>query len=264
MKYSLFSILVLMLSIFFVSCSDDDDNGTVQSGTLEIFFEPTYGAPGDLINRTQNFEYADGNDIRIVVSEMFLGELKVGTGSEELTLSEIEYIDLSDPVLDQSSGLTDKFIAFNDVPAGAYSSLEFGIGVPPGLNAMKPSDFGSTSPLSQSALYWEAWDSYIFSKLEGRLDLAGDGSFSHLFSYHSGGDEVYRVLRVENLPLEIRPGETTRIKLTIDHREILVWGADDYLDIENNPSAHHTGHLDIMNYLAGNYDSAFTIEFLTD
>nr|MBS0037367.1 hypothetical protein [Saprospiraceae bacterium] len=256
--------LLLLSSLFLISCGDDDDNGADAVGTLEIFFEPVYGDSGDLINRTSNFDYPDGHEIRIVVSELFLGDLKVGTGSEEFILSDIEYIDLSDPVLDQSSGLTDKFIAFDNVPAGAYNFLEFGIGVPPALNAMNPSDFGSTNPLSQSSLYWDAWDSYIFSKLEGRMDLAGDGSFSHLFAYHSGGDEVYRILQAQNFPVEIRSGETTRIKLTIDHNKLLVRGADDYMDIENKPAAHSTGHLDIMNYLADNYGSAFTLQLLTD
>ena len=256
--------LLLFLSAFlflFTACDNDDDNSTAE-GTLEIFFEPVYGAEGKLIDPITNFTYANGNAIRIVVSDMFLGNISLGAASSTKVLSEVEYINLSEPTKDQSTGLTDKFLVLNKVPAGEYSFFEFGIGVPPELNNKRPTDFPSSHPLSRSSHYWDPWNSYIFAKLEGKLDLQDNGSFNHNFVYHSGKDELYRVLRAE-IPISIKEGEVTRIKLVLDHEKLLVNDVGEFVDIENVPIDHSAGELDLMKFIVDNYGRAFTLELLS-
>lgn len=256
-----FIILLPLIVLVFSACSDDDDNGT-PTGTLEIFFEPIYGEDRDLISPITNFSYASGNDIRVIVSDMYLGNISLGTANETTVLSEIEYISMGEAEMDESTGLTDKFLVLNDVPAGSYSFFEFGVGVPPELNSKTPSDFGSSHPLSRGGNYWDAWDSYIFAKLEGRLDVNNDGSFSQNFIYHSGQDELYRILRA-NIPLTINEGGTTRLKIVIDHEKLLVNEDGEYVDIEETPIDHSAGDLALVRFIADNYGRAFSLELVS-
>lgn len=255
---TLWIALLFITSIVLVSCKNDDDaTSTPEQGSLEIFFKPVYGDEETLINRNDDVEYANGKNIRLRKSEMYLGNLVLGNAETNEVISEIEYIELSDPMVDPSTGLTNKILVFEGVNAGLYDHFEFGVGVPEELNAMTPSDFSSDHPLSKGGNYWVPWDSYIFSKFEGRMAVNQSDSFNLSFIYHSGQDELYRTLQFD-MPIEIVAGEVSRIEILIDHRDLFIRSATDYVDIEETPVDHSAGELDLVKYIADNFENAFS------
>lgn len=250
--------MIPTLLLSFSACGDDDDSGSTPTGTVELYFKPVFGDEELLIDRTVNLEYPTGKDIRIIVSDMFIGPLSF-TGVDGTTeLSEIEYINLSEPVVDQQTGLTDKVIVFDNVPAGIYTGFEFGIGIPEDLNKMAPADFPTGHPMRRESHYWPPWNSYIFSKIEGRKDVNEDGGFGLNFVYHAGLDELYRYLNFTGT-IEVMPGEVTRMEVVLDHKALLSRSEIDFLDIEANPVDHSAGDLAYMRYIVDNYASAITL-----
>ncbi|MBK9192232.1 MAG: hypothetical protein IPM77_12370 [Crocinitomicaceae bacterium] len=80
------------------------------------------------------------------------------------------------------------------VPAGNYTSLKFGIGVPQEMNEADPSEYNEADhPLSTTQnTYWGMNSMYRFVMIDGKYDLTGDGTDDGSFSYHTGYNDCYR------------------------------------------------------------------------
>jgi hypothetical protein len=68
--------------------------------------------------------------------------------------------------------------------------------------------------------YWTSWNSYIFSRIEGRLDTlpnAAGGDVSYL--YHSGVDGMYQT-RTFSKTFEIKTGVNTELIFNINGKDI--------------------------------------------
>jgi hypothetical protein len=184
-------------------------------------------------------------------TEVLNGEATLKDGSDIVAL-----IDLSD--------LTDKTKAEQGVvsefsmKAGAYETIQLGIGVPPALNKKAPQDFPSKNPLSEEAFYWKAWDSYIFTKTEGAQDTLKNGVFDLQFSYHTGIDEMYRVV---DLPknFKIIDGQTTELNIEVDVREILN-GKSGSVDPRINQNAHSVNNKPVAVIISNNYKTALKVK----
>ena len=74
----------------------------------------------------------------------------------------------------------------------ALDRLRFNIGLTPEQNSTVPADYTSGSPLAMPGEYWLAWKSYIFLKIEGWIDLDGDGMAETGVALHLGSDEVMK------------------------------------------------------------------------
>jgi hypothetical protein len=105
--------------------------------------------------------------------------------------------------------------------------------VPSDLNLKKPADFPSGNPLSLTGYYWIPWNSYIFSKTEGRLDTLGSGALDLGFAMHVGSDALYRILDTNMFPITIEDGKVTEVTLLIDYKKLL-----EEVDIKSNPQNH--------------------------
>ena len=75
-------------------------------------------------------------------------------------------------------------------PAGAYTALELGIGLPPACNHGDPTQ--AVFPLNASTgFYWTWATGYMFIRIEGQLTA---GAALTPFSYHVGFDDLYRAI----------------------------------------------------------------------
>ena len=120
---------------------------------------------------------------------------------------------------------------------------------------MNPSDFSSSSPLSKTGYYWDAWQSYIFSKTEGRLDTVGNGLPELGFALHVGSDALYRVLQAP-IPLTIEDGKSLNVDVIVDYR-LLLQG----IDIKSNPQNHSPSDVTNITALVNNMANAFSLAF---
>lgn len=212
--------------LFLAGCKKDEE------GALQIVFRATYS--GQPLQMLTTQDYAGGQKLQFTRSEFFASDIRLVGNDREL--SNIELIDLSfTNANDANRGLV---LTFNDIPAGTYSDLAFGFGVASDINATVPTDYPSSSPLSNTGRYWVPWSSYIFSKTEGNLDTVGGATFvPHMgFAYHTGANNLYRDLRI-NSEITIRKDATTRLVFYVDHAALLGLPASP-LDIKSNPQNH--------------------------
>ena len=100
--------------------------------------------------------------------------------------------------------------------SGRGSSLSFGLGVAPTLNATDPTTYAITHPLSSAfAMYWTWASKYRFIKAEGRFNPSGtltDAATNSGVVWHTGTDALYQV---KEFDAAIRPGDHLIIELDV-------------------------------------------------
>lgn len=242
-------VLLLMTVVLFSACKKDED----PVSTVRMDFSATMG--NEAFEPFESYTYYTGQEMTITKAVMYISNIDlVKSDGSTLRLSEVEYVDLSDPVNPGQD-----MLQFGDIPSGTYTGIRFGIGVAPGLNAMSPVDFSANHPLAQEGMYWDPWDSYIFSKTEGRIDTTGDGQTDLSFLYHTGIDDLYRGLEASG-EIKLNDGETKDLNFSIDLMRLLGTQGD-HIDIQSKPASHNPNDLDIATRIMDNYISALTFSF---
>lgn len=251
MKYRIL-FLALLSGLFFVAC-DDDDPVEMKTGELEIQFSLEYD--GEPVTYFDPYYYEDSLLMGFSRVNFYLADLEIG----DRMLEEITFLDF-ESASEPGSSMSSLRMTFDDIEAGAYSGMSFGIGVPDRFNDGVPADYAADHPLSLVSEYWAGWDSYIFAKYEGNLDLTGDGMRETGFSFHMGGEGVYRTLSASGLPLTIEEDETTTIRVVMELKEIFKIGENEFLNLRENQGSHNADDIDFMRQWSDNYARAFRIE----
>jgi hypothetical protein len=233
----IFSLLaVLGLS----ACSDD--RCPVEQIPENTFLELNFRAEaqGQSIWYFKDVDYPLGDThIRISLLRFFLGDVTLLGPDGDTTVLDIHNVDFSLNQSDQTTADLGETVRIANPPVGLWTGIRFGIGVPGDLNRMSPADFPAGHPLSNPSEFWDAWNSYIFAKLEGQSDLDGDGDYADdnsSFLYHSGTQAQYVTLTFEE-PFEVKPCQTARLDFGLDVPH-LFYNATDTLDLVNNTFNH--------------------------
>ena len=220
----------------------------VDTATVELSFRATYdGAP--LVLNQQTYDY-QGNKVRFSKVNFYLANLSVANDDGETELSEIQFIDLSLTHNTAADAAKGSVTTFSRIPVGSYKFLKFGIGVPADLNKTNPSDYSTSHPLGadNSGEYWEAWNSYIFAKIEGQYDENGDGEIDGndiSFAYHTGMDRVYQEMELDNI-ISLNAGETTNLDFELDVRTLFTQPRGDLFDLEPHDPNNQIGEMIII------------------
>jgi len=209
----------------------------IDTSAINLSFRATYAGEPLILNQ-QNYDY-EGNAVRFSKINFYLANLVAVNDDGETELSEIQFIDLSLTHNTPEDAAKGTVLNFSRVPVGTYKFLRFGIGVPPDLNRTNPSDYSTSHPLGadNSGEYWEAWNSYIFAKIEGQYDEDGNGIFDGndiSFAYHAGMDRVYQDgIELDNI-LNLNAGETTELDFELDIRQLLSRPAGSLIPLEEH------------------------------
>ena len=223
MKYPrlLFFLAVMM---FIGSCGNDD-----QEGTITLHFKGI--ANESPLQMFKTLQWIDANALQFTHASFFVSDLNLVKQSGTEFLKDIELVDLSfDLAADAADGYS---VQIDNIPSGTYEGIQFGIGVPADLNTQVPADFPSTNPLSRTGYYWEAWSSYIFMKVEGKMDTDTTGDFETSFALHTGSDNLYRTLDFP-LAITIEDGKNLDLDVILDYEKIL-----EGINIPENPQNHN-------------------------
>src|SRR5690606_4853700 len=110
-------------------------------------------------------------------------------------------------------------------------------------------------PLANAEVYWGGWNSYIFSRTDGKL-VTPAGTYD--FSYHTGGDVLKRELSW-NQNIQLEAGEEKEIIVYIDYKKVFVQNGEVY-DIKNNSSSHTSAQINVAHKIADNMMSAIKYE----
>ncbi|MFN0173165.1 MAG: MbnP family protein [Saprospiraceae bacterium] len=172
-------------------------------------------------------------------------------------LSEIEYIDFTPENASTDLSATPT-ITYRNVPEGEYIGLRIGYGVKPLLNAKDPTDFDYNHPLAKEIEYWSGWNSYIFTKIEGKVDSDNNGAFDVSLLYHIGSDALYKVYEFA-APIHVHTGEPG-ITVNFDLEKIFTMDDGTYYDIVTNfYTSNSPNDVVVAQVLAHNFEKATTV-----
>ena len=197
----------LALSLFLVSCGDDDaiTDNVQMNFQLEFEDEP--------LVMFEDVTYVTGEKMRFSRVSFFISDVAV-TGDDGTTtvIREADYIDLTNSHADVVSAENGLDYSIEDLELDAYTSLSFNIGLTADQNTTVPADHSSDNILSRSAEFWSSWGSYVFVKLEGEIDKDNNGVYDagETFSLHMGTDAVMR-----DISFNSNSGEKLNISLDL-------------------------------------------------
>lgn len=226
-----FAFFLTFLCIVFLACehhSTSDDN----VGKLEVLIKVNYDKRPLVFGEDNN--YYNGNDqLQISRLAFFMHNAILIGNTHSHPLVSIKYLDFSETLKSLTKSEAGYLLSFDDVDAGSFTGLDFGIGVPSDVNIKGPSGYTLPDPLAEGENYWAGWNSYIFSKIEGKY-LNNANSIP--FVYHSGFDEAYRKILLRK-SITIKSNQTTRVELVLDIKS--AFGDDkSYMDIASDNVFH--------------------------
>ncbi len=258
-------LLFLSLSVIlvFACCQPNDDCCVTPAiGDFEVNFT-TKTQNGNMI-LFQNFNLSDGTLLNINKLQFYISDIRLLQGGEETSISEVDLVTLKSHS-NAAAAAAGETLTFNDINAGSYTGIKFGIGVSTDLNAKDPTHYAGLEGdhiLGSGIDYWSGWSSYIFAKIEGYFDAngngtAGGGDDAEEITYHTGIDELYREKTI-NTNFDITENDVFTLPLVIDIDKI--FNSTVTIDILNESVAHSNPLLEnnmlITNKIADNFVEA--------
>ncbi len=233
----------LLIILFFSACIKD------QEGSLTVHFKAVYA--GQTLQTFVTKPFTSPQQLQFSNLSFYVSDFNLLDQSNAQSLGDIALVDLS--FNDMSSADAGYTFHFDKLPAKTYSGIQFGIGVPPDMNAKKPEDFSSSHPLSNPTNYWQTWSSYIFMKTEGHIDTLGTGSYDLGFAYHTGTDKLFRVFTAP-VNISIENGKNKEISILVDYQKVL-----EGIDIKSNPLNSSPNDTTQINMIVQNLQNALTL-----
>ncbi len=249
----IFSIpfLVLLLA---TGCSDNGEPSTPLTQDVSLQMKATFG--DEPLVLFQEYNYPAQMKVLFQLFQFYLSEIElVRSDGTVHRLSDIELVRFED-TQNEASGRAGISLTFEDVPAGAYSKLRFGLGVDPDLNKTTPGDYLPGHPLSDN--YWSAAKGYIHSKIEGRSDTLSGAGFDNGITFHTGSDELYTILEFP-VNLTIDNSLPDPLVLETDLQRILIEPNGNFLDFRQSSVDHHVNPA-VYEFIGANFAVAFENE----
>ena len=185
---------------------------------------------GALFDKHTTYSNVMDYDVQVQLVKLYLSDLHLLNGTNEYHLSDAELFNLTDG--SQSFEL--------NAPAGAYTGLHFGIGVPEGLNHQDPTQYAGDHPLSVSnGMHWDWTAGYRFVIFDGRFDTLTTDTIElpEIFSIHTGMDTCYREREFDALPFTVVAGAYTQVNIRFDLAKFF-FTATDTIDLAIDNQAH--------------------------
>lgn len=222
-------ICLTSICILFASCGDDE------TSSVEVNFRLVNG--GEPIAAFDRFEYPLGYNIFLTKFSFFISDLTLSRADgEQQVILDYGWVDLLTDQIDPATALEGSSITIADIPAGDYTQLQINLGIDEATNAMSPADFATNHPLGNTGEYWEGWSSYIFNKIEGKIDSDDDGEFEKNVALHIGSNDAFRT-KLEARNISISADGNNTISFVIDLQDVMtVEGAT--FDINAMPQVH--------------------------
>lgn len=135
---------------------------------------------------TLNF---DNGSFRVENITFYLSNITLNNVTENHNVKDVHLVRLDEP---------NTLILNVTAPNGNYESISFGFGLTPEQNSTSPADYPSDHPLGLNQVtYWPMVSpSYIFAKIEGKMDTSQTSNFYPL-TYHLAHEDLYRSLEFE-------------------------------------------------------------------
>lgn len=225
-KWISYSIALLVL---FSSC-EKDSTDTSKYGDLEIVFKARYGQ--EALVYGAEYDYFGLGKIIFATTDFYLSSLLLINSSNSVLVKDVDYISLMPYHTTTALAEGGLLLKYSKIPHGVYQTIRFNMGVTANQNAKKPAEYNSGHPLGDGSRYWDAWNSYIFTKTEGTFK----SNKAYNFTYHSGFDNTLRNLSFSHTVL-IEEFKIPRIEISIDYQKMFMDGLNP-MDIANVSQIH--------------------------
>ncbi len=262
------AILSSILSLFvWMSSCEKDPTPVGETAQFNLKFKTLFNGEPLIFNKAYTYQNTPFmvSKLQFYISNIELTEENDSPDKPEIVteIGDVVLIDLEDVNSDSLSAIQGKTLTFENIPVGTYNGVGFGVGVYQELNRQIPSDFSSSHPLSSSGNYWENWNSYIFVKLEGRIDTNGDGEFNEGMLYHLGTDNLFSPISIKDGNIElVENGQATK-SLVLELEKIFNNG-DSSIDINTEFFTHtnpnEPGQLNLSTKFMTNFIDAISVE----
>ena len=257
------AISLLILAITLTTSCKDDDSGP--SATVNLNFLATYD--GNPLVFQQTYDYSDGHKLLLQKLDFYISNVALVDASGNKTeLVDVDFLDFTDntTLAEAETPLT---VTATKVPAGSYTNLQIGIGVPANLNNEDANKLPVGNPLrdTYNAQFWSDWGSFIFLKSEGIYDNDNDGIIEnngedHPFGHHCGTNESYVLLNF-NKPIEVTANETLDLNFSIDWLQL--YNHDNGMHDFSDPTklyTHNPNDLTLAKQIMGNFVKALSLK----
>jgi|GEM_PF-680741 len=241
--------LSFLAMVFMVSGCDKPET-TMESSQLNLSFSGRYGTVP--FQTLQPFPIGTVKSIKISKLDFYLTGFTLLSPTGNIELTDAALVDIT------GNSDQDRTVILKGLKRGDYSGIRFQVGVKPDLNKKLPKDFKSNHPLSSTSHYWEAWNSYIFSKIEGVLDPKGDKVYDLGFAVHTGTDVCLESVQIDK-SFTLTDHQTFSLNLDLDVEKIFLQGGQ-YFDLESSPLNHNPSNIPTLKLFATSLAGAIQLK----
>lgn len=230
---SKYIIGLLFIALMIGACGDNEE------ANLDLTFQLQFDGEG--VYSGQEIDYDLGYKVFFTKYSLYLSDIVLESAEGDFALSEVEFVNLLDGITSEAEAERGTSLSYTEVPKRDYTGIRMNIGLPTDVNATSPADYMSTSPLANTGEYWEGWSSYIFHKIEGKIDdPATPEAFQTGLALHIGSDDAFRAVQIST-PITITD-DNESVNLILDLKQGLTIDGSLY-DLLARPQVHHQGVL---------------------
>lgn len=251
-----YSLILLLSSFIFTSCKEDPKEETPTSSSDTPKVQMTLTPKYENSNFAVGTVYYDsfGHRIRVDNFQSYISNITLHDDlGNDVVIKDVAMWNM---------GIANTFTA--EIPAGSYSGLSIGIGVPEDKNKdIDPTTYPNDHPLSvygAQGMFWTWNTGYIFTKFEGKADFTGTEGASLLspFAFHVGDDPNYRTVNLD-FPFTIEAKQTVTIPVVFQVDQILN-GGPSQVDVEVDYITHTSDNPSLAERIIDNFAASFSIE----
>ncbi|MES2678601.1 MAG: MbnP family protein [Bacteroidota bacterium] len=251
----LLKICSFCLMLGFLSCKKDDTSPQPEpepvktAGKLKIEFNNMVGDSALVFNK--KYINPRGDTFTVTKFNYYISNISV-TMEDNSVFNEPE----SFHVIKHTSVAPS--LLLQNVPAGAYKSIKFTIGVDSARNCSGAQTGGLDPAGAASDMYWSWNTGYIFLKLEGTSPRSTSGEFAYHIGGYGGANKTQRNFNISFGAgrMNVSTSATPRLVLKTDINEIL--GSPAMIDFATLPAVMNAGPDAKM--MADNYSDMITIK----
>lgn len=218
---NIFKVLSVLAVSLLVSCSSNDDEiNTNENGKVQLFFDHTFNGDKLLLN-TSFYTNSNNESLQISRFSYIVSNIRLTNDKGETFI-----YPKNDSYFIIDNGANQLTIDLNNIPAGNYTSVTFGIGVDQEKYLKGEADQQEFWDLAaQHEMTWAWITGYKFINMEGVFrsnEVEGTPSFSvHVGSHGTALDNYKEVTLTLPNSARVRENITPSIHFMVDANKIL-------------------------------------------
>jgi len=247
----LFFLLACGGLLLAANCND----GEPGQGSLEMNFKGTFDT-APLVMYESTYAYEDNTSLKFQLFQFYLSDIVlIKDDDSTVPVEDVALISFKD-ILNPTAAAAGINFAYNKIPEGHYKGIRVGVGVAPNLNSTTPASYMPPHPLDDN--YWSASLGYVFTKIEGNADLAGNGEYTTKLTFHSGANSIYKEKTFDK-HFEVKEGTPLHFQFDVDLKKVIAKDANNFLNFRE-VTMDHSNNPAVFTFIADNLFDALILE----